>query len=170
MGLKRRSVERPLRDTWLQYSVCRHFDWNAQQSRTEAWCPVTQAFQTRFLHDLMCQARQRQASNEGQAHCLTGCQNAPTPDKKYCGLRLMDSEPDALTRHVILSLHGMWLCEAALRVVDVSDRQRSQVCFRPYPAQLMKVTGGARTYAWKRSPCVAMMYQFSSSKYSVSGF
>ena len=192
-GLKRRSVERLLRDTWLQHSVCRslgqaglHVDWSVQQNRMEAWCRgiqplVTQRFQTRWLHEHQCAKCERGIlgidgnaklrtklcanTHDGvwecpllQAHCLTGCQNAPIPGKKYCGLHLMDSDPvlgsDALMRHIILALDGarqhviLQSCAASCRRVWRAIKFAFIHAKGQYPVKLIKVTRVARARAY----------------------
>eukprot|EP00438_Fugacium_kawagutii_P034998 Skav222689 [mRNA] locus=scaffold5100:4446:6524:- [translate_table: standard] len=95
--------------------------WNFRGNRMESMCRsleprVTQLFQRRWLHTHRCNScsngllvvdgnakiRTKLCANTDdgvwncpiiKAHCLTGCQNAPMPGRKFCALHLHDADP-----------------------------------------------------------------------------
>ncbi|CAL1141941.1 unnamed protein product, partial [Cladocopium goreaui] len=128
LHMKIRTLEKHLRDSWLQYSVCKFLTNNRTsincfvgKNGMEPWCrgledQVLHQFQRRWLLQHQCskcergilgvdgnaKVRTKLCANTDagvwdcrplNAHCLTGCQSAPIPGRKYCAVHLRDADP-----------------------------------------------------------------------------
>ncbi|CAL1136057.1 unnamed protein product [Cladocopium goreaui] len=128
LHMKIRTLEKHLRDSWLQYSVCKFLTNNRTsincfvgKNDMEPWCrgledQVLHQFQRRWLLQHQCskcergilgvdgnaKVRTKLCANTDagvwdcrplNAHCLTGCQSAPIPGRKYCAVHLRDADP-----------------------------------------------------------------------------
>ena len=128
LHMKIRTLEKHLRDSWLQYSVCKFLTNNRTsincfvgKNGMEPWCrgledQVLHQFQRRWLLQHQCskcergilgvdgnaKVRTKLCANTDagvwdcrplNARCLTGCQSAPIPGRKYCAVHLRDADP-----------------------------------------------------------------------------
>ena len=170
-------------------------DWSVKQGCMEQWSrsivsSVTDHFRKRWLLHHQCSTCRRGIlgidgnakirtklcanTDDGiwespslKAHCLTGCQNAPIPGRKFCAVHLRDSEPifgsDDFLRKILLHLISQ---KALIRGFRVHAHKLACLCRRTrkallfirtasfeYPVRLTHVKKVVRTRQYHFATC-----------------